>query len=575
MSKTTVARCLSTITATQTDILDCNTVDDEFARIKRVYFKQILRVHPDKGGSSSEFRSVQSAWEVVRDLYDKGKVHETGFSYYFSGIGAAQEADQRAPEDESGTTPSASWFEEAAAETVPPYKVEAARSDRSKCVTKATSIGCRHGQDPMIAKGEVRFGSLDLESGAYGRWHHLTCWRVPASIWLGLPDADVCQDSSKFLAAIIAMQHIAFVGFAELSAADQEKVVEYFMSKENYARLTKNSKAYTEKSDVGGKTSSSSSSASAAGGGGSRGNNDDVEEVFPTGTTLSSSSSHGPQSSAIVSSSSGAPKFVIPRPGLNGAVAGAFEGKRFVLTGVFPEVGGGTGLTLGKDRVRGMIESFGGVVTSAVSGATNYLVVGKEPGASKVSNARDRNIPMPDLLGLKTVLETPGLTLADAPQASIGSFSKGYKGNGLGALKNVEPNTAENALMDDGDVEASSSSKKAKKAKKEPKAKKAVVKKPSAVEAEELEAEASAEKKPKKVASKKRSRAEEKEEEKEEEKPEEDKNEEKAEEDVIEPIQAPAKRGGRSTRSSTAAAASKPSTDLVVAVAKPKSQRRF
>ena len=63
-------------------------------------------------------------------------------------------------------------------------------------------------------------------------------------------------------------------------------------------------------------------------------------------------------------------RFVIPKPGINGAIAGLFNGKKFVLTGVFPEVGGGSGLSLGKDRMTNMIESFGGKVTGSVSGKT-------------------------------------------------------------------------------------------------------------------------------------------------------------------------------------------------------------
>lgn len=63
-------------------------------------------------------------------------------------------------------------------------------------------------------------------------------------------------------------------------------------------------------------------------------------------------------------------RFVIPKPGINGAIAGLFNGKKFVLTGVFPEVGGGSGLSLGKDRMTHMIESFGGKVTGSVSGKT-------------------------------------------------------------------------------------------------------------------------------------------------------------------------------------------------------------
>ena len=55
------------------------------------------------------------------------------------------------------------------------------------------------------------------------------------------------------------------------------------------------------------------------------------------------------------------------------------------------------GLNLGKDRAKAMIEAFGGRVTSAVSGKTDYLVVGAEPGASKVAKAQEKGIPMLDV----------------------------------------------------------------------------------------------------------------------------------------------------------------------------------
>jgi len=38
----------------------------------------------------------------------------------------------------------------------------------------------------------------------------------------------------------------------------------------------------------------------------------------------------------------------MPCPGLNGAQTGSLNGKTVVLTGVFPEAGGGMGLNLGK-----------------------------------------------------------------------------------------------------------------------------------------------------------------------------------------------------------------------------------
>jgi BRCT domain type II-containing protein len=123
-------------------------------------------------------------------------------------------------------------------------------------------------------------------------------------------------------------------------------------------------------------------------------------------------------------------KFTIPKPGVNGGVAGVLNGKRFVLTGVFPEVGGGTGLSLGKDRVTSMIESFGGVVTSAVSGKTNFLLVGAEPGRSKVSKADEKGIPLIDLIALNRLLlgQATLEATASAPPPRIDSFSAGYAG---------------------------------------------------------------------------------------------------------------------------------------------------
>jgi len=109
------------------------------------------------------------------------------------------------------------------------------------------------------------------------------------------------------------------------------------------------------------------------------------------------------------------------------------EGKRFVITGTFPEVGGGIGLSLGKDAVKKMIESFGGKVTSAVSGKTDYLVVGKEPGRSKVSKAESRNLPMLNVRTLQKLMygETDFEAVKQAEPLKITSFSSGYGYNAI------------------------------------------------------------------------------------------------------------------------------------------------
>jgi hypothetical protein len=64
----------------------------------------------------------------------------------------------------------------------------------------------------------------------------------------------------------------------------------------------------------------------------------------------------------------------------DGAVQDSLDGLRFVLSGIWPDLGGGSGLGLGKEKVRAQIKQFGGKVTSAISGVTNVLVTGEKPG---------------------------------------------------------------------------------------------------------------------------------------------------------------------------------------------------
>ena len=119
--------------------------------------------------------------------------------------------------------------------------------------------------------------------------------------------------------------------------------------------------------------------------------------------------------------------FVVPKPGVNGAVPHSLSGKKFVLTGTFPEIGGGGGLDLGKERLKLMIESFGGRVTSAVSGKTDILVVGKDPGFSKVSKARSNpSIQLMSIRDLKNGIENGSIENINTTLAPITNFSAGY-----------------------------------------------------------------------------------------------------------------------------------------------------
>ena len=406
-AKGTIGAALRTIGVTLDAVTDVESVEVEFGRIKKLWIKAVLSSHPDKGGDPTVFRSVQAAWEVIRDLYDKGRVHASGFAYYFN-AGATQEAAPLPADFAERPAKAYGWYEEAATEEVPKYKVELARSDRSQC--KRTGEYCMHGDDPFIMKGSVRVGSMDPESGTYGRWNHLPCWRVPASIHLGLPR----QGSSPklFETAIESMQQVVFTGFTELSREQKNLIISHLMDSANYARLTKASKSAMPPSGAGTKADAGAGFGTGGGGGGGGG-----AGAGMGGRGEGSAWGASAPTTAIVSSGGGGGgKFILPRPGLNGAQAGAFRGQTFVMTGIFPEVGGGAGLELGKGRVKGMIESFGGRVTSAVSGKTDFLVVGTQPGAKKVLDAVDKGVKRVDVQTLKDSVEK-GVLLDSAPDA--------------------------------------------------------------------------------------------------------------------------------------------------------------
>jgi DNA ligase (NAD+) len=72
------------------------------------------------------------------------------------------------------------------------------------------------------------------------------------------------------------------------------------------------------------------------------------------------------------------------------------DGLSFVITGTLP--------TLSRTETKDMIESHGGKVTGSVSGNTDYLVLGENPG-SKFDQAQKRGIPTISEEELKQLVE--------------------------------------------------------------------------------------------------------------------------------------------------------------------------
>ncbi|KAI9353778.1 hypothetical protein BDR26DRAFT_914002 [Obelidium mucronatum] len=714
-ARTTVHSCLLALGVSIEELNACSNLDDEFKIIKRKYHARVLVVHPDKPGGSKElFRQVNEPFEILRKLKEDGSIA----SY-------ADACRQHVPRATTGSSSSSSssssasmpkpwdFYNEAAQETVPTYKVEPAKSDRSKCSS------CKQN----ISKATIRIGSIDTESGSYGRWIHLDCWRVPAKIWKGLPDPDLCSDMRLFSEALSGMNEVLLCGFQFLSSGEKEMIVRHVMDKGNWAGfrgprnlggfpgafgrgttgkaggaaasaqdyyggmasnrigyapssaptqlassvhagttkrkyeetfsvaqgyhegmagighmprsrtqlapevvtvkgdetvplskmrrtltrvvsykeedssspdkphvrqevlsqlerkpsnvnrpMTYEERAHLYKLEtaIPGKREFSSISSSslvsellttleresqALNRYNARIKQEfpvkpeekqsnvnrpltfeervyqskreteipikreystvspssvnvfkaehlttlervpksilsttymsapamkrepqytyatNVRDVHPSVTShqhkvaiervptiskqesfmscASYSEDEAPSfvpnhhaivrhSNAVARPASNSGRFLIPRPGLNGTDPHFLHGKRIVLTGIFPEVGGGCGLSLGKDRVKEMCESFGGRVTSAISGKTDFLIVGKEPGMSKVTKAREsENCQLVSLRDMVLGIEgKKPLEIADAPQ--IDKFSSGYFGNGLAMIASRE-----------------------------------------------------------------------------------------------------------------------------------------
>jgi hypothetical protein len=103
---------------------------------------------------------------VIRSLFDKERVADDSFKSYM-GMSTAQtfvssDYAEFAANMEARPVPSYEFFAEAAAEIVPPYKVEKAKSGRSACQAcrdNAKSKAAREEEDRLeeeaLARGEV------------------------------------------------------------------------------------------------------------------------------------------------------------------------------------------------------------------------------------------------------------------------------------------------------------------------------------------------------------------------------------------------------------------------------------
>ena len=340
----TVATSLRSVGLQSGALADCVDLAEEWSVIKRAYFKTALKTHPDKGGDAAAFREARAAFQSLRALFD-GAAPTFRFS-------AAQDTSTEqgfASFDPSANTPSWEFYAEAAQEPVPKYRVERARSGRSRCQAKGSAKFCAHEE---IEKDSLRVGWMNSETGAYGGWVHLSCWRVPNRVWLGLPNPHTCEDVRVFVAALISMGAVLLSGLTELTGSEMRAVARYCMNRQNWARAVALKKEPTTALATPAGVASTTSASPSAG----------TASVKPSKALLPSSATAS-SSTAMAASR----RFQFPVAGRDGRPH-ALAGKTVVLSGVYPEVGGGTGLSLGKEKVKAFVEAFGGRVTSAVSG---------------------------------------------------------------------------------------------------------------------------------------------------------------------------------------------------------------
>ena len=145
----TINASLADVGVTPSMLADCADLDEEWAAIKRAYFKKVLKTPPDKGGDPAVFRKTQSAFESLRSLYDGASP-----GFYFASCGdqtaGAAAASVGGP---AMDTPSWEFYAEAAAEAVPLYRVERAKSGRSLCKAQGSARHC--GAEECIAKART------------------------------------------------------------------------------------------------------------------------------------------------------------------------------------------------------------------------------------------------------------------------------------------------------------------------------------------------------------------------------------------------------------------------------------
>ena len=520
--------CFETLAIDVDDLISRSKISrEEYVVVKQAFHAQALAHHPDKGGEASKFREVHEAYTLLKETFERDAESRLTARV---GPRAARAMKKRKTKtakknrDDDGdgfgyAYASYEFYEEMAKFEATSYRVEYAKSGRSKCVAKRRGgVACEHGDDEeLIRKGEVRCGARDQESGPFGRRSHLRCWRVPRKVWKGFPDAEKGpmekkrkrkkkatkkgkkrgedEDDDKeeddalklvssrrtmdpklyeaYTRAISMMNEDLLEGFNELDEEDKESFVLHCANRQNWAKPNKKTEmgimakahqstpftvagaaeaiarrdAARNRTAGGNKENAPKNEQSA------EKNQQEADEKNwdvltkhvvekrnkkrKTITTAAPARATQPQAKGheifVLDDDDDDGDGKLTKPGDNDVVAGAnaLAGKKFVLTGVFPEIGGGAGLYLGKERTKTLLKSFGASVVGSISGKTTHLVVGTNPGVRKVEGARNHRMKRTTIEEIQACLKSGEINNIGREPMIIESFSGGFWGNGL------------------------------------------------------------------------------------------------------------------------------------------------
>jgi len=336
--------------------------------------------------------------------------------------------------------------------------VEKTKGRKKKKASTGLEIEAADASFGLIADRAIRIAVLVPESGEFGLFRHLNCWRVPKSVWFCMPEPGFCRESEytvhEYARRLSQMDDVIFSGWRDLSDADKNLVATHVMNVSMWASY--NEKKYIAARDAGFpsitaaekalllpapvKRESIESADAAKESLAVAVAEDDLDVDRHAQGAISATHLRGTIAKrAEKKKAAEPPDVLIPVPNVDGAIANSLTVCRaesetrtpltFVLTGIFPELDRETfGLAQGKDKAKEFIERFGGVVRTALSGRTDMLLVGREPGVAKLSEARSRNMP---LLSLEHLIDlVHGRSMIDKP-IKIDSFSTGFYGTGL------------------------------------------------------------------------------------------------------------------------------------------------